>query len=404
LGSFAYVAVDKTGKQKKGSMEAANTEKVKYLLRSEGMIPLNVTEQSILTKDINISIGASVNSRDLSVFCRQFASMIQAGITIIDTLGMLSDQVENKTLRKAIKEVKINIEKGETLSDSLRIHNKVFPSILINMVEAGEISGNLEISLKRMAEHFEKDAKLRSMIKKTMIYPIIVSIVAVGVIIVMLTIVIPSFSSMFETLGTDMPAITLAVISASNFLRSYWFIVLGVLFVIIAGFIYYKNTSYGKLFLGKITLRIPLLGKLIVKTYSSRFARTMSTLTSAGISTIDAMEMTAKTIDNALFKNALNEAKAEIERGVPLSIPIKECGLFPPMVFHMIRIGEETGNVEEMLHKLADYYDEEVEIATQSFMAALEPIIIVVLALIVGLLIISVMAPMLSMYGGLDNL
>lgn len=403
MDSFGYIAVDMAGKQKKGSMEAENADKVSQTLKAEGLIPIEVVKQSALTKDISIEFGGKPTARDYSVFCRQFVSMTQAGVTIIDALNMLSEQTENKRLRGAVKNVQVSVEKGETLANSMR-EQQLFPSLLLSMVAAGEASGSLDVSMERMAEHFEKDAKTKAMIKKAMIYPIVVCIVAIGVVIVMLTTVIPSYSEMFQDMDMELPALTQAVVIASDFMISKWWLVILVIVAVAAGIKAFHSTSAGEIFFGQIGLKLPLFGQLTVKSSSSRFARTVSTLLAAGIPLVDAVEITANTMDNVLIKHALLNCREQIIQGVSLSRPLQECGLFPPMVYHMTRIGEETGDIEGLLTKLADYYDEEVEIATQSLMAALEPMIIIILAVVVGTLVGAVMSPMLAMYQGLDNL
>lgn len=405
MGSYSYVAFNsKTGKEIKGSMDAESVEKVYTRIKADGLTPVDVKEQSVLTKDIDFSLGKKVKPRDLSVFCRQFVSIITAGVTIIDALAMLSESTTNKALAKAIKEVQMSIEKGETLSNSMAVHKSVFPDILVNMVGAGEASGSLEIAFERMAIQFEKDAKLSAMMKKAMVYPIIVSLVAVGVVVVMLLFVIPNFKEMFDSMDTTLPAITLAVVAMSDFLKNYWYLVILVIVLLVVAMKIFKKSDTGKEFFGNVGIKLPLFGSLTVKSSASRFARTLGTLLYAGLPLIDAIEIVAKTMTNVLFEKALREAKEEVAKGVVLSEPIKNCGLFPPMVHHMTKIGEETGNLEDMLTKLADYYDEEVEIATQTLMAALEPMIIIILALIVGVLIGAVMAPMLKMYTALDSL
>lgn len=403
MDNFSYVAVDKTGKEKKGSLEAESQEKVAQTLKAEGYIPIEIKKQSVLTKDLNIEIGGAPKARDYSVFCRQFVSMTQAGVTIIDALNMLSDQTENKRLKKAIKEVQVSVEKGETLGNSMR-EQKIFPSLLLSMVDAGEASGSLDVALERMAIQFEKDAKMSALVKKAMIYPIVVCVVAVGVIAVMLAFVIPNYSSMFNDMGVTLPGITLAVMAASNFVIHKWYLIIIVVAVAVGLFVLFKKSATGEILLGKIGLKVPLFGQLTIKSSSARFARTISTLLAAGISLVDAVEITAKTMDNVILKNALLDCREEIIQGVALSRPIEECGLFPPMVHHMTRIGEEAGDIEGLLNKLADYYEEEVEIATESLVAAMEPMIIIVLAAIVGILIGAVMAPMLKMYQNMDNL
>lgn len=404
MGNFSYIAVDKKGNEKKGSIEAEDQEKVTTILKNEGLMPLEVKEQSFLTKDVKISFGKAVKARDLSVFCRQFVSIISAGVSVIDALGMLAQQTENKEMSKAITAVQVSVEKGETLSDSMKAQVNIFPDILINMVSAGEQSGSLEVAFERMAVQFEKDAKLKGLLQKAMIYPIVVAVVAVLVVCIMLVKVIPSFESMFEDLDSELPFITKMVVSMSDFLVHYWFIVLGILIALVIGINFFKQSAKGELLLGNMAIKMPIFGKLTVKTSSSRLARTLSTLLSAGIPMIEAIDITAKTMGNIHFKMALLDAKEAVAKGVPLSEPLEQCGLFPPMIYHMTNIGEETGDIESMLEKLADYYDEEVELATQSMMAALEPLIIIVLAVVVGGLIGAVMAPMMQMYSGLDNL
>lgn len=405
MASFSYKAIDqKSGKEKKGSIEARSKEKVVMTLKGEGLIPLEVKEESVWSKDIEFSFASKVKTRDLSVFCRQFVSIVSAGVSIINALDMLSEQTENKQLRKAIKETKSSIEKGETLSDAMRTQTKVFPSMLINMVEAGEASGSLEVAFTRMAIQFEKETKLKSLMAKALIYPIILGIVAVAVIIIMLVKIVPTFIDMFEQLDTKLPAITLAVINASNFMSKYWHLIVGLIAIIVIGIKWYSKTPAGSHVAGMLGMKLPLFGKLTVKSASAGLARTLSTLFAAGIPMISALEITAKTMKNKIIQDVVINAIDEVGKGVPLSEPLKQSNCFPPMVYHMINIGEETGALESMLDKLADYYEEEVESATEALMAALEPMIIIILALIIVVIIMAIMTPMTSMYDGLDNL
>ena len=403
MASFAYEIVDQTGKIKKGSLEADDREKALAMLKADGSIVTSLGEQDALSKDIKFEIGGKPSARDYSVFCRQFVSMTKAGVSLLESLEMLGEQTENKRLANAVKNVKISVEKGESLTVSMR-EQKIFPDLLCSMVEAGEASGSLDTALDRMATHFEKDAKIKALVKKAAIYPAVVCAVAVAVIIVMLTVVVPSYSSMFEDMNTELPGITVAVVSASNFLKSKWYLVLIVLAATVGFFKWFKKTKTGEYFFAKLGLKIPMFATLTVKSSSARFARTASTLLGAGMSLVDTVEITSGIIDNKIISDALKNCKEEIIQGVPLSAPLKECGLFPPMVHHMVKIGEDTGDIEGLLEKLADYYEEEVEMATQSLMAALEPLIIVLLAGIVIVLIGACMAPMLAMYNGLDNL
>ncbi len=404
MASFGYEAINSAGKAIKGSMEAEDTAKVKQELKKQGLVVVSVTEQSMLTKDLNFEIGGKPKARDLSVFCRQFVSMVRAGVTITDALQMLSEATENKKLKEAIVGVKLSTEKGESLSSAFAEWPKVFPSLMINMVAAGEASGSLDVSMERMAKQFERSNKTQAQVKKAMTYPLAVCVVAIIVVIVMLVVVIPSYEDMFKDMGADLPGITKAVVAISDFIIGNWIILVPVLLGIVFALVTFYGTESGKYLFQKIVLKIPAFKTFIVKSASAQMARTLSTLTGAGVPLVEAVEIVANTMTNLYFRDALYNARDEIMIGQPLSRPLQESKIFPPMVYHMIRIGEETGNTEEMLDKLADYYEEEVEMATQTLMAALEPMIIVVLAVIVCFLIAACMSPMLTMYGALDNL
>ena len=244
MASFSYEVVDSTGKGRRGSIEADNIDKATAQLKGEGLIIMSIKEQSALNKDIKLDIGGKPKARDFSVFCRQFVAMTRAGVSLIEALGMLSEQTENNKLRDAVVEVRAGVEKGESLTNSMRQKDKIFPSLLISMVEAGEASGSLDISLDRMSTHFEKDAKIKGLIKKAAIYPIVVCIVAVVVVVVMLTTVIPNFTSMFEDMGTELPGITQAVVNMSDFLKEKWYIVIIVAAALVGGFKFFANTSF----------------------------------------------------------------------------------------------------------------------------------------------------------------
>lgn len=404
MATYGYEVLDKEGKIKKGSLDADSMEKVRADLKAQGMTVVSLTEQSMLTKDIEIDIGGKPTNRDLSIFCRQFVSMTKAGVTIVEAMKMLCEQTENKKLRKALEDVRVNMEKGESLANSLSQHPKIFPSIMINMVSAGEASGSLETSMERVATQLERSSKTQALVKKALIYPIVLLVVALVVVVVMLVFVIPQYSTMFEEMDTELPGITLAVLSASEFIQKWWYILLALLVGIILAFRYFGTTNMGKHVYGKLALMMPGVKELVVKSAASSMARTMSTLMGAGVPMVEAVEIVANTMTNIWFKEALLEARDQIMLGVPLSRPLESCGLFPPMVYHMVRIGEESGATEDMLDKLADYYEEEVEMAVQSMMAVMEPMIIVVLAAIVGTLIAAVLSPMMKMYEALDSL
>lgn len=404
MAAFGYEAMNPAGKVIKGSINADNAELARQDLKRQGLVVLKVSAQSALTKDINLKFGGNPKPRDMSVFCRQFVGMSRAGVTLVDTLKMLCEQTENDKLREALEGVKTNVEKGETLADSLKEYPKIFPELFINMVAAGEASGSLDVALERMSEHFEKSAKTGALVKKAMIYPIVVCIVAIAVVIVMLVVVIPNYTDMFATLGTELPGITKAVAAASDFIIKRWVILVIAVVAIGVGISTFASTDKGKHFFHKLQLKMPMFNTLTMKQCSAQMARTMSTLMAAGVPLIESVAIVGKVMTNVYYKETMDTCKNEVVIGQPLSRPLEESGLFPPMVYHMVRIGEETGNTEDMLSKLADYYDEEVEAAVQSLMAALEPMIIVVLAGVVIVLVGACMAPMLTMYQSMENL
>ena len=404
MESFSYKAVNTAGKDVKGSVEAESREEAARKIKEQGLVPVSIGKQGALDKDVNIPIfkGKKIPARDMSVFCRQFASILKAGVSVINALEMLAEQTENKKLKEAIVNTQSNVEKGESLSDSMR-QNDAFPSILIDMVRAGEASGSLENSLTRMAIQFEKDAKLNGIVKKAMMYPIVLICVMIGVVIVMLTFVIPSFMTMFEDLDSELPVTTRAILAMSNSLKNYWYIYILVVVGAVVGIQMYKRTDNGKHNLDKLKLKIPVFGLLQTKSACASFARTMSTLLQAGMPMIDALEISASTMKNVLFYDGLEKVKNGVSLGLPLSNQLKATGLFPAMVVHMVGIGEETGNVEEMLTNSATYYEEEVEVQTQTLTSLMEPIIIVLMAFVVVLLIMAIYQPMIQLYNTLGS-
>lgn len=398
MAQYVYKIIDKSGKPKKGTIDADSIEKARTTLKAEGSI-LKLEEASALNKDINISFGRKkVKVRDLGVFCKQFKSILQAGIGMVDALEMLAQQTNSKVLKESLKNVKDNVQKGDTLSMAMKKEGTVFPGLLLNMIEAGEASGSLEVALDRMSTHFDKDARLKGLVKKAMMYPIVLLIVTAIIVVIMLTKVLPGFASTFASMGSDLPPYTKFVMGLSDSLIETWYI--WVIVIVGIGFAYkmYAKTETGSRKIAAIKLKIPILGDLFTKTECARFSRTLSTLLAAGMPLIEAIETTGKTLDNILFKDALAEAVIQVQRGAPLSAPLKASGRFPSMVLHMLSIGEESGNVEEMLDNVAEYYDEEVTLATDSATAMMEPLIIVVMAVVVVGIIAAVYAPVLSMY------
>lgn len=398
MAEFQYRVITPEGKEKKGTMEGKSIEQVTGVLKAQKNVILSVSEASLMSRDINFSLGGRVSARDYSIFCRQFVSIISAGVSIINALEMMRDQTENRTLKKALGEVYEDVSKGESMAGAMKKHSKVFPSMLCNMVEAGEASGSMEVAFERMAVQFEKENKLKQSVKKAMIYPIVLLVVMVGVLFLMMIWVIPNFMGMFAELDTELPPITQAVVNMSDFVIAKWWLILLVVAAAIALFKAYAASPSGKFVLGGIALKIPVFGKLQTKSECARLGRTLCTLLGAGVPMMDAIEITGRSMENVHYKKAMMDAKDQVMRGMALSRPLKTCGLFPPMVVHMVSIGEETGNIETMLENVANYYEDDVQVATEQVMALMEPMIIVVMAIVVGVLIMTIMQPMLILY------
>ncbi len=404
MPTYGYQAVSKSGGKKKGSITATDAQHARLQLLAEGLTPIEIKEQNLLQKDIDISFLERVKPRDLSVFCHQFVSVIDAGVPVSDALNLLGQQTQNKTLRKAIFQTQKEIQQGETLADAMRKQGKrVFAPMFVNMVAAGEASGNLSIAFSRMADYYENANKTKSALQKAMIYPIIVLLVVIAVMFVMMLFVLPTFKTMFEDMGAELPWITRLIMGTSDFFVAYWWLILIVGGVGALGIVLFARSKKGKYVFDWIMRKIPVFGPLTVKTASAQFARTFATLTASGLPIIEALEIVSRSMTNVYFKDALLHAREKVAVGLPLAESLQQKELFPPMVIHMVMIGEESGNLENMLDKLAEYYDEEVQAATKNMMALLEPMIILLLCGVVGVVAIGVMLPMFQMYGMYDQ-
>lgn len=399
MAKYKYLITDKYGKEKRGTMEAASEETVISKLKSEGNVVLSVRQAADLANaSWNITIGNPVKKKDITIFCKQFYSILTAGVTVIDGLRMVQDQTENKYLRQALYNVMVSVEKGDSLADAMEMEKKIFPSLLIHMVAAGEATGNLEIAFDRICTQFDKDMKLASMVKSAMIYPIVVLVVAVAVVIVLLTTVIPNFQQTFDQMGEELPMLTQAVIGASDFILNNLPVVLGFLMFLILFLSIGRKTEPGKQITSRISLKIPMFRNFSVKNAAAKFSMTMSTLIVSGVPLVEALDIVANVIENRVIRAAVKGCREEVMQGIPMSEPLEASRIFPPMVTHMLKIGEETGTTEQMLDKVAEYYESEVEEATKRLTTAMEPMIIVVLAIVVGGVVGAIMMPMLSIY------
>ncbi len=378
-----------------GTMVADSKEAVVASLKKQRIIVTAVKEKG---KEIAIKkFGGSVSAKSLSIFTRQFSVMINAGLPLVQCLEILGTQEPNKTFAKIIMQVRSDVESGSSLADAMRKHPKAFDNLYTNMIAAGEAGGILDTILQRLATYIEKNVKLKSQVKSAMIYPIAVIAVAAVVVAVILWKVIPTFASLFTSLGATLPLPTRIVVAMSNFLVDYMLLIVAIIVVIIFSLRQYYKTYRGRRVIDGIFLKLPVLGMLLRKIAVARFCRTLSTLTSSGVSILEGLDITARTAGNSIIEDAVLYVRKQVETGKTISDPLRETGVFPPMVCQMISVGEGTGQLDTMLSKIADFYEEEVDTAVAGLMKLLEPIIIVILGTVIGFIVVAMYMPMFSL-------
>jgi len=384
------------GKVVKGEYSAENRDELFRHLRSKGIIIIKVKKKP---KKLSLKMGTGIKAEDITNFARQFSAMISAGLPLIQCLNILSEQTENPNFKTVLLAVTESVEGGNSLADSLAKHPKVFPDLFINMIAAGEIGGILDTILLRLATFLEKAAALKRKIKGAMMYPVVISVVAVIAVAALLIFVIPVFSSMFADFGAELPKPTQMVVDMSEFLKTPKKIlpVIGVLVVAVIAFTKYKATPKGRYNVDKLILKLPVMGDLAKKSVIAQFSRTLGTLLSSGVSILEALDITAKTAGNMVIRRALESMISSISEGKTITEPMKATGIFPPMVVQMVAVGEESGGLDQMLNKIADFYDEEVNAAVETLTSIMEPIIIVVLAIVMGGTLIAMYLPMFDM-------
>ncbi len=387
---WSYSARTVSGDLKKAEYDAATREEVIAHLRSQRLIPVSVREKP---KAITFGGGGKVKTRDIVIMTRQFASMINAGLPLVQALDILAKQSDNKLLQKTLQDVLYDVESGNTLADAMRDHTKVFSPLYVNMVAAGETGGILDTILLRLAVFLEKAEALSRKVKGAMIYPAVIGFVAVSAIVVLLLFVIPTFQQMFASFDQALPLPTRIVIMASDTLQSYWWAMGGGIAAFVFLFKRWVATSSGRLTFDRIVLRLPIFGNLARKGSVARFTRTLGTLLSSGVTILDGLEITARTSGNRVIHDAIMDSRSSIAGGESISEPLRVSGVFPPMVTQMINVGEETGDLDGMLTKIADFYDEEVDTAVESLLKAMEPLMIVILGTVVGGMIVAMYLP-----------
>ena len=391
---FTYSARAISGELQSGEINLPTRDEVIGYLRRQRLIPVAVRPKA---KELSFSFGSGVNTREVVIFTRQFATMINSGLPLVQSLSILAEQTENKKFRTIITAVLHDIESGQTLADSMRKHPGVFSELYVNMVAAGEAGGILDVILNRLATFLEKADSLKRKIKGAMTYPAVMLFVVIAAVTILLWKVVPVFAQIFEGAGMALPTPTRVVLAISGFLQSYIFYMF--VAAIAGAFLLarYYRTPQGRLVIDRTLLGLPVLGALIRKAAVSRFTRTLGTLVSSGVSILEGLEITARTSGNRVIHDAVMESRASIAGGATISEPLKASGVFPPMVVQMINVGEQTGGLDEMLSKIADFYDDEVDAAVAALTSVLEPIMIVVMGVVIGGMVIAMYMPMFDL-------
>ena len=393
---FQYTARTLKGELQSGEVDLPSRDDVIAHLRKNRMVVVQVRPAPKQLK-LSFKFGGGVKTRDVVIMTRQFATMINAGLPLVQALGILADQTENKILANVTRQVVYDVESGHTLADALRKHPKAFSDLFVNMVAAGEAGGILDTILLRLAQFLEKNDAIIRKVKGAMVYPVVIMSVAAIAITVLLIFVIPTFQSMFASVNLELPLPTRIVIGASNILKHYWWAIIGFFGLTFFAITRYYKTVPGKLQIDTFLLNVPVLGDVLRKSAVSRFTRTLGTLISSGVSILDGLEITARTAGNQVIHNAVMASRASIAGGETIAAPLQKSKVFPAMVISMIAVGEQTGGLDEMLSKIADFYDEEVDAAVSTLLSLMEPIMIVVLGVIVGGMVVAMYLPIFDM-------
>lgn len=394
---FLWEGTTKKGEAKKGEMEAADELAVRALLRRQGFKSMEVRQKPKDLEEYLPFLQGGVKEKEVVVFCRIFATMISAGLPLVQCLGLLADQEQNKAFSKIIRTVKEDIEGGTSLTDALKKHPKVFDDLFTNLIAAGEAGGILDLVLGRLSTYLEKAMKLKAQVKSAMTYPIAVLVISIAVVTLLLLKVIPVFQKMFEGMGGELPGPTAMVVAMSEFVQSYWWIIFGILAAVIVGVIQFYKTDKGRWMMDSAMLKAPIFGPVLKKVAVARFSRTLSTMMSSGVPILEGLNIVSKTAGNVVIEAALIKTRQSISEGQSIAEPLSQTDIFPPMVVQMIAVGEATGALDAMLNKIADFYDEEVDAAVAGLTALIEPIMMVFLGGVVGGMIIAMYLPIFKM-------
>lgn len=399
MGVYRYKAVQSDGKEVSALITAVSIDEVQEKIRAQGLYMIHVKED-IEKKSAaeELSFGGKVTAKQISIFCKQFGTLLKAGVPVAAGLDILYRQTENKKLREALEDVYTEVQKGTQVSTAIKSHPKIFPTLMVNMIESGEMTGNLDNVMNRLAIHYEKDAKINSRIKGALIYPIALSVVAVTVVIFLITVILPTFIEMFSGSGVDLPLPTRVLMGISDFIREYWYIVIAGIGASTYLFTWYINSETGRYRFDSLKFKIPVVKSSMDKIVTARFTRTLGSLLRSGISLIEALKIAGSVTGNVVIEEKIKYVASEVEKGETLGIALKRTPTFGPMVVSMIQIGEESGSLDEMLDKSADFYEQELEDAIDRMLKLMEPLLIVVMAVVIGFIVIAMMLPMFDMF------
>lgn len=397
---YKYVGRTKKGRLKRGTIEGSSRNDAISKLREKGISPRELTEtkRSIFNRDLSFRRN-SVKTEHFVVYCRQFATLIRAGISIVEATNILAEQTESKPLQRVLALVEQDIRGGIAFSNAVEKHPKAFPPLFANMIRAGEMTGNLDETLERMATYFEKQHSLKRKVQSTLAYPSVLTVLIIGVIIFLLLYIIPQFTSIYDSIGGELPLITLIVLSLSEFMQTMWWLILIFVVLIVGAFIFiYRTNKTFHYTVHIIILKMPIFGKLLQKAEIARMTRTLSSLFSSAVPILQALEIVAKVVENPVISKVVLDARESLETGGSLSEPLQEHWVFPPIVHQMTAIGEQTGSLDYMLEKVADFYEEDVDRTVETLQSLIEPLMIVILAVVVGLIVAAIMIPMFSVF------
>ncbi|MBH0159169.1 type II secretion system F family protein [Fictibacillus sp. 26RED30] len=398
MAQFSYVGRDKSGKKRTGSVLGLSKREAVLKLKEKGIAVTEVQEMKQTLFNKEISLGSPVKSQQFVIFLRQFATLLRAGVSVVDSTSIMAAQTESKALQKVLADVEEELRQGNPLSNAMSRHRNVFPPMVINMVSAGEAGGSLDDTLDQLATYFEKQHYTKQKIISAMMYPMIVGVVAVFVVIFLLAKVVPTFAKMLQDAGGELPAITRFVLGASEFVQDFWWLLLMFLVLFYLALLIIRKNKSSRYYFDYVILKVPIFGKLLQKSALARMTRTLSSLFSSSVPILQSLSIVEKVVGNEVVAKVIRESRSSLEAGRRLTEPMKQHWIFPPLVTQMISIGEETGSLDEMLAKVADFYEKEVETGTDRLKALIEPLMIVFLASVVGTIVVSVMVPMFEIY------